>query len=141
VTETCVSLFCKAIRLFDIVTGSGFVDYSQTLIRIGSVHGNLNVKDLLPHPTTIPCNTQKEARKFHKSLIPSIQSLNDLRQCCASTDMWIDAYKHISYKTLTLHFTEENWKLWNKVLFTCEFPDDRKTESNIRMGLSCRLEN
>jgi hypothetical protein len=43
VTEACVSLCCKDIRPFDIVTGSGVVDCSQSLVRIGSLHGNLNV--------------------------------------------------------------------------------------------------
>jgi hypothetical protein len=36
-----------------------------------------------------------------------------------------------SYTTLTLNFTDENWKL----RFTCEFPGDRKSASNIRMQL------
>jgi BRCT domain type II-containing protein len=72
VTKACVSLCCKDIRPFDIVTDSGFADYSQSLIKIGSLHGNLNVKDLLPHPTTISRNTQKEAEKLRKSLIPTI---------------------------------------------------------------------
>jgi hypothetical protein len=51
---------------------------------------------LLPHPTTISRNTQKEAEKMRKSLISSIQSLIDLRQCSASADMWTDDYKHTS---------------------------------------------
>jgi hypothetical protein len=90
VTEACVSICCKDIRPFDIVTGSGFVDYLQSLIKIGSLHGNLNVKDLLLHPTTTFRNTRK------------------------------DDYKHISYTTLTLHYIDDNWKLWSKVLFTCD---------------------
>jgi hypothetical protein len=53
--------------------------------------------------------------------------------------MWTDDYKHISYTTLTLHYIDDNCKRWSKVLFTCEFPDDRKTANNIRMELSRRL--
>jgi hypothetical protein len=55
----------------------------------------LMLKDLLPHPTTISCNTQKEAEKMHKSLITSIQSLIDLRQCSAPMNMWTDDFTHI----------------------------------------------
>jgi hypothetical protein len=73
---------------------------------------------------------------MRESLISSIQSLIDLRQCSVSTDMWTDDCKHISYTTLTLHYIDDNWKLWSKVLFTCEFPDDRKTANNIGMELS-----
>jgi hypothetical protein len=65
------------------VTGSGVADCSQSLVRIGSLHGNLNVKDMLPHPSTVSRKTQKEAEKMRKSLIPSIQSLIDLRQYSA----------------------------------------------------------
>jgi hypothetical protein len=74
-----------------------------------------------------------------KSLIPSVESLIYLRQCSASTDVWTDDYKHISYITLTLHFIDDKWKLWSKVLFICEFPNDRKTANNIRMEMSRRL--
>jgi hypothetical protein len=103
------------------------------------LQGNLNVKDLLPHPTTISRNTQKEAEKMRKSLMSSIQSLIELRQCSASTDVWTDDYKHISYITLTLQFIDDKWKLWSKVLFTCEFPDDRKTANNIRMEMDVEI--
>jgi hypothetical protein len=122
VTKACVSLSCKDIRPFDIVTGSGFTDYLQSLIKIGSLHENLNVKDLLPHPTTISCNTQKEAEKMHKSLITSIRSLIDLRQCSAPMNMWTDDFTHISFTTLTLHYIDDNLKLWGKVLLTCDSP-------------------
>jgi hypothetical protein len=52
--------------------------------------------------------------------------------------MWTDDYKHISYTTLTLHYIDDNWKLWSKVLLTCEFPDDSKLPI-ILMDLGRRL--
>jgi hypothetical protein len=91
------------IRQFAIMTGSGFVNYSKSLIKIMSPHGNLNGKDFLPHSNTISRNTQKEAHKLHKSLIPSFQSLIDLRQYSASTNMLTDDYKHKSYTSLMMH--------------------------------------
>lgn len=131
------------IRLFDIMTSSGFVYLHKNRVTAW-IFGctkiwNLNVWRFTAIHTTVSHSTQKKAEKLPKSLIPSIQSLADIQQCSASIDMWIDDYKHKSYMTPTLHFTDENWKLLNKVLFTCEFPDKCKTASNTWMKLRHKL--
>jgi hypothetical protein len=51
------------------VNGSSLVDYSQSVIKIGAVHTILNVRGLLPYPTTISHNTQKEPEKLGKLLM------------------------------------------------------------------------
>lgn len=132
-------LCCKDVRPFDIVSGAGFLDYSQTLLKIGAAYGNLNVKDLLPHSTTISRNIKKEADILRKTLISKVQPLIETRQCSASTDMWTDEYKHLSYTIMTLHFINENWELESKVLFTSEFPDDKKTAFNIKRELNHKM--
>jgi hypothetical protein len=76
VTKACVSLCCKDIRPFDIVTGSVFADYSQSLIKIWSLHGNLNVKDLLPHPITISRNTHQGSGKVAAGQIVNTSGLS-----------------------------------------------------------------
>lgn len=45
------------IRPFLTVTGSGFVDYSQSLIIVASLHGDWNVADLLQN---YPRNTERK---------------------------------------------------------------------------------
>jgi hypothetical protein len=34
--------------------------------------------------------------------------------------------KHTTYTTVTLHLPDENWKLWSKAMFTCDFSDGGK---------------
>jgi hypothetical protein len=48
------------IGTFDAESGFGVKHCTQSLINIGPLHGNLNVKDLLSHPTNIYGNTHKK---------------------------------------------------------------------------------
>jgi hypothetical protein len=103
------------IRPFDVVIGSGFVNYSECLTKMKSLHGNFNVEDVL-YSTTVLHSTQKKVEKLLKLLVLCIHSLIGLRNCSTfaddeSTDMCTDDYKYISYTTLTFHFIDENWKL------------------------------
>jgi hypothetical protein len=55
--------------------GSGFMNYSEYLIKMKSLHGNLNVEDVLSYPITVLHSTQKEVEKLLNSLVPSIRWL------------------------------------------------------------------
>jgi hypothetical protein len=86
------------IRPFDVVIGSGFVNYSESLIKMKSLHGNLNVEDVLCYPTTLSHSAQNEFADLLKLLVPNIHSLIGLRNYSTfaddeSTDMCIDYYK------------------------------------------------
>lgn len=135
VTKACVTLCSKDVRPFDIVSGSGFINFAQTLLQIGATYGNLDAKNLLPHPTTVSRNTEKEMERVRNELISKVQLLIDSRSCSATTDMWTDPFKHLSYITLTLHFIDDSWKLNSNVLFTQKFYNDRKTAFNIKFEL------
>jgi hypothetical protein len=142
-TEACLSLRCIDIRLFDMVTG--FVNYPESTIKMRSLHGNFNVEDVLSL-SVLPQYPALHKRSWKVTQIarPQHSVMNWLGHCSASpdnesTDMWTDDYKYISYTTLTLHFINENWKLYRNVLFTCEFPGNRNTDSNIWMEFSRRL--
>lgn len=58
-------------------------------------------------------------------------------RCSATTDMWSDDYKKISYISITIHFINENQELNSNVLHVGQFPYDKKkkTGENIRNNL------
>lgn len=50
--------------------------------------------------------------------------------------MWTDDYKKISYISITVYYTNENWELNSNVLHVEQFPyDQKKTGDNIRNNL------
>lgn len=60
-------------------------------------------------------------------------------RCVVTTDMWTDELKMLAYTTATVHFIDVNWIFQSKVLFTCDFPNERKTGGNIRKELVRRF--
>lgn len=66
---------------------------------------------------------------------PEIESIIKHFCCAATTNMWTEDCRKVSYISMTVHYVDENWELKSKVLFTCDFPDERKTGENIRKNL------
>jgi hypothetical protein len=87
VTDASISLRCRDFRHFGTVTGSRFLDYSQSVIKIGALHENLDVKHLLLPSTKIYRSTQKEGDKRRKLFIPQHSAINavHLRTCGQTT--------------------------------------------------------
>ncbi|KAH6937319.1 hypothetical protein HPB50_026731 [Hyalomma asiaticum] len=53
--------------------------------------------------------------------------------------MWTDDYGKISYTTATAHYIDDKWKLHSHVLFTCDFPNEKKSGENVRKELLRRF--
>lgn len=50
--------FCSLdIRLMTVIDGPGFKELGQFLIKVGSQHGDIDINDLMSHPSTISTNT------------------------------------------------------------------------------------
>lgn len=80
VTEALANMCATDIRPFDVVSGSGFAQFCQTLLDVGrKTHDQINAQALLPDPTTVSRRVQSIAdgttfygclsRFFHISLI------------------------------------------------------------------------
>ncbi|KAG0416266.1 hypothetical protein HPB47_006558, partial [Ixodes persulcatus] len=52
---------------------------------------------------------------------------------------WTEDFRKVAYTTLTILFIDNNWNIQSKVLFTCDFPNERKTGENIRRFLKWGL--
>ncbi|CAF4710290.1 unnamed protein product, partial [Rotaria magnacalcarata] len=56
VLNATVELVATDNRAFELVGGNGFINLAQTIFDVGqqmSKSQNINVSDLLPHPTTV----------------------------------------------------------------------------------------
>jgi len=59
--EKCIKFVCQDILPMDIVSGPRFKDLASYLIKLRSQFGQIDVDDLLPHPTTISRNLIKNS--------------------------------------------------------------------------------
>ncbi|CAM4592035.1 unnamed protein product [Lepidochelys kempii] len=69
--KTAVTQFVTTdIRAFKVVSGEGFLAYSQCLINMGAKHGEMDAHVLIPHFTTLAWHAAlvaEEKRKFPQS--------------------------------------------------------------------------
>ncbi|CAJ0851345.1 4781_t:CDS:2, partial [Entrophospora sp. SA101] len=122
---------CKDLRPFEIINGSGFREFAQEMINIGSVHGCISIDNLLPHPTTVSRNVIKAAESIKSSLAGKLTDIFQKTGGAFTTDLWTDDYNKISYISLTVHYIE-NWDLKDQVLAAVKFPEDNHTAENTR---------
>lgn len=134
--EKCVKMCSLDLRSFEFVDGNGFKELGQYLVNLGAKYGHLDIDSLLPHPTTISRNTIKTAKELRDKLMLKLMPYFYENRCSATTDMWTDDYKKLSYISITIHYINENWELNSNVLHVGQFPyDQKKTGDNIRNNL------
>ena len=139
-TEKCVTLCCKDIRPYDVVAGDGFVNIVQHFVNLGAKYGRFNVKDVLPHPTTVSRNVVKTAQAMKGSVAEEIKPIIEAYGCAITTDIWTEDYHKTSYISSTIHYTNNDFGLVSRVLFAAPFENGTpKTQDNIRNLLFQRL--
>lgn len=138
-TKTIVEFCAKDIRPMEIIAGKGFVRLAQHLVSIGATFGNVGIKTILPHPTTISRNVAKVKEELHQQMFPIIEKAIENGECSATTDMWTEDYKKRAFITVTVHFFDDNFTLQKKVLFTSHFKYKEKTGKNIRKEILRRF--
>jgi len=85
--EKYIQFVCQDIRPMDIVSGPGFKSLASYLIEVGSQFGQIDVDDLLPHPTTISRNLIKNTDTKREQLFKSIKPFLIAEMTSATTDM------------------------------------------------------
>ena len=136
VTDKCVEFVCKDIRPFTTVAGDGFVELAQTLINMGVKYGQLNARDILPHPTTVSRHVSNKADTIKTTVvIPDISKFVNRWGGGITSDMWTECYTQASYITVTLHYIDNSWQLMARTLATREFEEQRHTGVNIKADL------
>ena len=141
ITEKCVEFVCKDIRPFEVVAGDGFKSLAQALIAVGVKYGQVALKDILPHPSTVSRRVDAVAAELKKDVvIPDLKSCVNKYGGAITTDMWTDTFTQTSYITVTSHYITDDWSLTERVLATQEFDaDKRHTGENINASLMAIL--
>lgn len=140
-TQKMVQFCAQDIRPFEIVAGKGFKLVAQHFLSMGAACGDMDVSDILPHPTTISRNVQKIKRRKMETILPTIQKAMELEECSATTDMWTENRKKNHYSTMTVHYFDKHFSLKRSILFTSLFKAKKKTGVNIRKELKRRFRN
>ncbi|XP_065316758.1 uncharacterized protein LOC135925394 [Gordionus sp. m RMFG-2023] len=79
-----LTMFCgRDLRSFDTIHGEGFVDCCQYFAKIGSIYGNIDVKSIIPNPTTISRNLVDTADGIRNKLFPILNSYMKKGRCAA----------------------------------------------------------
>lgn len=140
IINACVKFCAKDIRPFGIVKGAGFRNLAQKLIAVGASYGNIDVNEVIPHPTTISKHVGEIAIRVRQKIFPEIRNAMH-NSCCASTiDLWMDDFKKISFLTMTVQYINDDWILVNRVIFTSTLQEERKSAENIKKELIKKFE-
>jgi len=118
-----------------------FTELAQTLLDMGATHGRCNVKDLLPSGVTVSRFTQKKYESLRTELLPTVRkAIAEGLACGASTDMWTDDHRKVSYTCITLHYIDDAWEFNTRIICTCAFPSGaKKTALNLKTELLKQL--
>lgn len=93
ITRLSVNFVCNDIRPFDAVHGEGFFALAQGLIDVGARAGRVDVKQLLPDPTTVSRSVNKYAEEIRQKLIPELKMQLEGSNGAVTLDMWTDDYR------------------------------------------------
>jgi len=140
ILENCIRVCAKDLRPYRMFETSSFCQLARSLIEIGAKHGHCDVKDILPSGVTVSRATLERCLVLKQELLPRVkQAIAMAFACGASTDMWTDDFKKVSYTCITLHFIDEDWMFQSQVICTSAFPFDSKTAANIKTELLKQL--
>ncbi|OAE25920.1 hypothetical protein AXG93_949s1110 [Marchantia polymorpha subsp. ruderalis] len=112
------------MRPFYIVKGTGFRNYTQTVLNIGlnSKVGML-VDNILPDPTTINGNVQMRSNAGREILTAALKAhLAQGIRIGNTTDIWIDDINKVSFLSVTVHFIDDEFTLYHRTLACSPFP-------------------
>jgi len=141
ILEKCTKVCAKDLRAFRMFETPAFMELAQTILDTGATNGQCDVKDLLPSGVTVSRFTQKKYESLRAELLPTIRkAIADGLACGASTDMWTDDYRKVSYTCITLHYIDDTWEFNSRVICTCAFPlGAKKTALNLKGELLKQL--
>uniref|UniRef100_A0A8C2DGG8 BED-type domain-containing protein n=1 Tax=Cyprinus carpio TaxID=7962 RepID=A0A8C2DGG8_CYPCA len=134
--EKCTKVCAKDLRAFSMFETTAFTDLAQMILDTGATHGRCNVKDLLPSGVTVSRFTQKKYESLRTELLPTVRkAIAEGLACGASTDVWTDDHRKVSYTCITLHYIDDAWEFNTRIICTCAFPSGAK-----KMALNLKTE-
>lgn len=131
ILDKCIDFCASDLRPFETVSRYGFVNLFQAAINLSTTHGLVDAHSILPHPTTVSRHISDKAKTIREKYMPDILKALSNGELSFTTDMWTDDFRKHTCTAITVQYLKQ-WNIVNRVLFTCGFPDERKTGENIR---------
>lgn len=89
----CVEWSVTDFKSFNSVAGEGFQLYTEKILEIGKKYGsNVDVKHMLPHPTSVSNNIVSCVQKIMPKIIAEISNVTSAG---ITSDMWTDSFKKL----------------------------------------------
>lgn len=70
--DKCVDFVSADLRPYDSIAGEGFIQLTQHLVDTAATIGRYDVRDILPHPTTVSRHVDDRAHKFRRAVVDDI---------------------------------------------------------------------
>ncbi|CAF4859520.1 unnamed protein product [Rotaria sp. Silwood1] len=145
ITVACAKFCSFDLRSFNIVKGSGFTSFCQSLLNLGYQYGSAKLgvpsaNSLLPDPTNISRTVAQLAEEYREKLKDILKKdLQEVKLVGVSTDYWKNSGTGENYLTINIHYSK-NEQLVTYMLRTSLF-DQSKTGENTRKKIFSVLSN
>jgi hypothetical protein len=118
-TAAAVDYCAIDMRPFESLSGLGLKAFIQMALDIGSSStGRVTIDELLANPTIVCLNVDSRAWNGHEKLTFVLKKHFDLGLNVACTlDLWTDAVKKNSYMSITIHYIDEMFILYARMLY------------------------
>ncbi|CAF2931406.1 unnamed protein product [Rotaria sp. Silwood2] len=118
-------------RPFNIFYGNGFEEFIKQIFDAGKYFGKMiDVKQLLPHRTTISRHVDRLYSLYHQQLRDLCKTITSFS---TTIDFWTEDFSGISFAGVALHFYEDNKGLVSLTLCCRAYDLIDGTASNVRL--------
>ncbi|CAF3331019.1 unnamed protein product [Rotaria socialis] len=126
-------------RAFELITGKGFVNFTQTVLSVGQdivKSRSINASDLLPHPTTVSRNINRLFISRKSQLISLCQNI---KSYAIVVDFWTESHTGVSFCGISLHYLNDELQLQAFILGCYPYDPDNQTSTQIRQFVDSKL--
>ena len=144
--RSAVTMCALDFRPLNTVTGTGFQSLAQSLVRIGSKYGDVDISKLLHHPSTysrrlLPKMASEVRQTVAASLVEQFQSMPKfLAPAAFVCDHWTDQFRQTEFTSIGVYFVDKNFTLHSYDLCVKEYDGSSKHAANIRADLMEKLQ-
>ncbi|CAF3323758.1 unnamed protein product [Rotaria socialis] len=131
--------FATDNRAFELITGKGFVNFTQTVLSVGQdivKSRSINASDLLPHPTTVSRNIDRLFISRKSQLISLCQNI---KSYAIVVDFWTESHTGVSFCGISLHYLNDELQLQAFILGCYPYDRDNQTSTQIRQFVDSKL--
>ncbi|KAK7862527.1 hypothetical protein R5R35_008998 [Gryllus longicercus] len=137
--KKCIEMCVRDLVPSSTVSGTGFRNLCQELVKIGAAHGNVNVLRLLPSADTILKHVSSLAAHLRESLLPDIRKAV-LDGLCVM-DIWTERVQDTNHAVVTSHYISDDWKICRHLLLSFEFPHEETFDNQYTLRKFLQLKS